>query len=116
MPTRLVYQTPNPGYARRLRAFLLNEEYGPKLVRLNRTQQQEVLQLINDNRGREARKRVTELDTERRTGNRIAARARKYANLTRTERSQEWSETRDWAQAEDASAEFWAIYQGLVKA
>lgn len=116
MPTRLVYQTPNQGYARRLRTFLSDEEYGPKLVRLNRSQQQEILQLINDNRGRDARRRVVELDEERRSENRIAARARKYAKLTKRQRHDEWRDTRDWAEEQDASPEFWAIYQGLVKA
>ena len=53
---------------RRLNRILADEDYGPKLVRLNRRDQREVLQLIDANRGREAREAILRLDRQRRAG------------------------------------------------
>lgn len=72
-------------YRRRLRALLLDEDYGPKLARLNVADTTRVLRLVEANRGAEARKLITELD-ERRRGDvtskrRERARARTVAYI-----------------------------------
>jgi hypothetical protein len=51
---------------KRLERILSDEEYGPKLARLNRKDEAHVLDLIDRNKGREARKEILRLDTERR--------------------------------------------------
>lgn len=120
MPSQIVYDKPAPGYSRRLRTLLANEEYGPKLVRLPARQQQTILQLINENRGAEARKQLTKLDTERRTKrampklSKTEQRARDYAKLAPPHRTTEWSTYKDQAHISGDSAEFWALYSGLV--
>jgi len=50
---------------KRLERILGDEEYGPKLVRLNRKDEAYVLDLIDQNKGREARKEILRLDKER---------------------------------------------------
>ena len=50
---------------RRLESILKDEDYGPKLVRLNRKDEAYVLDLIDRNKGREARKEILRLDRER---------------------------------------------------
>lgn len=60
------YETPSKGYAARLRRLLNDEDYGPKLVRLSAADQQQVLQLVNQNKGREARATINRLDEQRR--------------------------------------------------
>lgn len=52
---------------RRLERILNDEEYGPKLARLRGESERRVLNLIDENKGREARKLILELDEERRT-------------------------------------------------
>lgn len=54
-------------YRRRLRALLLDEDYGPKLARLNVADTTRVLRLVEANRGAEARKMIVELDERRRS-------------------------------------------------
>jgi len=51
---------------KRLERILGDEDYGPKLARLNRKDEAYVLDLIDRNKGREARKEILRLDTERR--------------------------------------------------
>lgn len=51
---------------KRLERILNDEDYGPKLARLNRKDETYVLDLIDRNKGREARKEILRLDTERR--------------------------------------------------
>lgn len=51
----------------RLKRILDNEDYGPKLVRLNKSQQRVVLDLISANKGREARTAILKFDEERLT-------------------------------------------------
>lgn len=53
---------------RRLNRILADEDYGPKLARLGRRDQREVLELIEQNRGREARAAIVRLDERRRRG------------------------------------------------
>lgn len=49
----------------RLRRILNDEHYGPALVRLTKAEQRRVLDLIEQNRGAEARKLIDELDRKR---------------------------------------------------
>jgi hypothetical protein len=51
---------------KRLERILGDEDYGPKLARLNRKDESYILDLIDRNKGREARKEILRLDTERR--------------------------------------------------
>ena len=61
---------------RRLQRILNDEEYGPKLVRLNKSGQRRVLDKIE--RGdKDTRKLIRELDADRRARNTAAAHARK---------------------------------------
>jgi hypothetical protein len=50
---------------KRLERILSDEDFGPKLVRLNRADERHVLNLIEQNKGREARKEITRLDAAR---------------------------------------------------
>lgn len=50
---------------RRLERILADEDYGPKLARMNRKNEAYILDLIDKNKGREARKEILRLDTER---------------------------------------------------
>lgn len=70
---------------RRLNAILSDEEYGPKLVRLNKTEQRTILDLIEQNRGREARNSILRLTSERtelRREKRVAAKTRLAARVS----------------------------------
>lgn len=62
--------------ARRLRAILDNEEYGPKLARLHGTEERRILDLIDAGRGTEARREILAADQRRREHLRVQARAR----------------------------------------
>lgn len=53
-------------YERRVAALLADEDYGPKLARLNRYQTGEVLELVRQNRGAEARREILRYDEQRR--------------------------------------------------
>jgi hypothetical protein len=71
---------PTP-YERRVARLRNDEKFGPKLARLSKGEQNRVLGLVRDNRGREARTTLTELDTARRERVRVASATRR-----RTER------------------------------
>ena len=116
MATARKYDAPSSGYNRRLRSILLNEDYGPKLVRLSNADQQRVLQLVNQNKGREARTLITELDTGRRRRNSTARRAKRYANLNTVNRTLFWNDYKEQADETGDSAEFWALYAAYPKA
>ncbi len=58
---------------RRLERILSDEDYGPKLARLNRKDEAHVLDLIDRNQGRKARAEILRLDEERRTKRRTRA-------------------------------------------
>jgi len=58
---------------KRLERILADEDYGPKLARLNRKDEAYVLDLIDRNKGREARKEILRLDTARRERRRGSA-------------------------------------------
>lgn len=70
---------------KRLERILNDEDYGPKLARLNRKDETYVLDLIDRNKGREARKEILRLDTERRERRRGSTieqlRAKAYTRL-----------------------------------
>lgn len=98
-----------PAAKRRLAALLRDEEYGPKLVRLNRTDERRVLDLIYDNRGREARQVLTDLDAGRRRHRTFRDKARDYRSLPPRTRRQTWSNIMEDVQ--DHEAEFWELYR-----
>src|SRR5882757_1004534 len=53
-------------YNRRLATLLADEDYGPALARLNRAETAEVLRLVQENRGQQARLEILRLDARRR--------------------------------------------------
>lgn len=59
----------------RLNRILNDEEYGPKLVRLNKADQRTVLDLISANQGKQARAEILRLDEERRNTRRVRTRS-----------------------------------------
>jgi hypothetical protein len=62
--------------AARLRTLLDSEEYGPRLARLRGADERRVLDLIEQNRGKEARAEILAADERRRDRARIQERAR----------------------------------------
>lgn len=103
-----------PAAKRRLRELLRDVEYGPKLARLKRSDEREILDLIYANRGREARQRLNELDAARRRHRTLGERARDYAKLPRRARKQEWRPVMD--RIVDHEKEFWKLYRAAVLA
>jgi hypothetical protein len=67
--------------SRRLRRILNDEDYGPKLVRLSTNDQRVVLDLISENRGREARSAIEELDQRRREEEEERAKNRQFQKV-----------------------------------
>lgn len=55
---------------KRLERILADEDYGPKLARMNRKNEAYILDLIDRNKGREARKEILRLDEQRRAARR----------------------------------------------
>jgi hypothetical protein len=98
-----------PAATRRLDAILSDDEYGPKLVRLNRGQQRVVLDLIYDNKMRDAKKQIESLDASRRRRRSLREKARDYAKLPKRQRSAEWQEVME--DVEKHEAEFWQLYK-----
>jgi hypothetical protein len=98
-----------PSAKRRLATLLRDEEYGPKLARLNRKDERIVLDLIYENRGREARTELDRLDAGRRQVRTSKSRAKRYAGLTPRQRTEQWHTYRD-----GSDAEFWAAYRAAV--
>jgi hypothetical protein len=103
-----------PAAKRRLSAILRDEEYGPKLVRLNRADERRVLDLVYENRGREARQAIDDLDAARRRRRTLGEKARDYARLPRRTRSQTWQTT--MSSVKDHEAQFWKLYRAAVLA
>lgn len=99
-----------PSAKRRLATLLRDEEYGPKLARLNRTDERIVLDLLYENRGREARTELNRLDAGRRHVRTNKTRAQRYAKLTKTQRTTQWHDYRD-----GSDAEFWAAYRAAME-
>ncbi len=103
-----------PAAKRRLAALLRDVEYGPKLARLNRADERIVLDLVYENKGREARKAIDDLDRARRAKRTIGGKARAYARLPRGTRSTQWPKAMD--DAKDHEAQFWNAYKAAVLA
>lgn len=99
-----------PAAKRRLNALLRDEEYGPKLVRLRRADERHVLELVYENRGREARQAIDDLDASRRRRRTLGEKARDYARLPRRTRSQTWQTVKD------QESLFWSLYRSAVLA
>lgn len=98
---------------RRLYRILLDEDYGPKLARLNRADERKVLDLIERNQGRDARRLIVELDAKRREKLRasahkrtLAARVKEFLSKEPVERSRE--------RPVDETREFWELYDSGV--
>lgn len=60
--------------AKRLERILANEEYGPKLARMNRRDEAYILDLIERNQGKKARAEIIRLDEARREQRRTRGR------------------------------------------
>ena len=93
---------------RRLNTILANEDFGPKLARLNRDDERKVLDLIDQNRGREARELIIELDVKRREKISTARRVREYLKLPEGRRR------KGAEHPTDESTLFWRIYDQRV--
>lgn len=61
----------------RLLRILSHEEYGPKLARLTGDDERYVLRLIDQNKGKDARRAITRLDEERRARERAKRNAKR---------------------------------------
>ena len=92
--------------SRRLTRILRDEDYGPKLVRLNRTDQRHILNLIDANRGAQARREILRLDAERRRRTAVRRRALRYAHLPPEERIGD--------NRPDEIREFWSAYDQII--
>lgn len=75
---------PTRNERRRLASILKDEEYGPKLARLRGAAERRVLDLVEQGRGREARKQILFEDELRRKKNRSKARERSKAQRAPT--------------------------------
>jgi len=73
-----VYQS-NRAERARLNRVLRDETYGPALVRLSKTGQREILDLISNGDSKAVRARLTELDSLRREAVRVRSMARRQA-------------------------------------
>ena len=92
--------------SRRLNRILRDEDYGPKLVRLSRTDQRKILELIDAGRGAQARREILRLDEERRRRKTIQRRAERYAARP--------PEERRGTEQPDEIREFWAEYDRIT--
>lgn len=92
--------------SRRLTRILRDEDYGPKLVRLSRADQRHILNLIDNNRGAQARREILRLDAERRRRATVRRRALRYAHLP--------AEDRTGDNRPDEEREFWAEYDSIM--
>ena len=92
--------------SRRLNRILRDEDYGPKLVRLNRADQRTILELIDANRGAQARREILRLDEARRRRRTVQRRAERYAARP--------VEERGGASRPDETREFWAEYDRIT--
>lgn len=92
--------------SRRLNRILRDEDYGAKLVRLSRTDQRHILDLIDANRGAQARREILRLDEERRRSATVRRRALRYAHLPGDERRGDGRP--------DEIREFWAAYDAIT--
>jgi hypothetical protein len=103
-----------PAAKRRLHALLRDEEYGPKLARLNRHDERVVLDLVYEGKGLEARRALNDLDAGRRRRRTLGEKARGYARLPRRTRSSEWRNVME--DVRDHEQQFWNLYRAAVLA
>jgi hypothetical protein len=103
-----------PAAKRRLALLLRDEEYGPKLVRLNRADERRVLELVYEGDGRQARRLINDLDSGRRRRRTLGEKARDYARKPRRQRSAEWRAIME--EVENHEGQFWALYRSAVLA
>lgn len=92
--------------SRRLNRILRDEDYGAKLVRLSRTDQRKILDLIDNNRGAQARREINRLDAERRAHVTVRRRALRFSHLPPDERRGD--------NRPDEVREFWAAYDAIT--
>lgn len=92
--------------SRRLGRILRDEDYGPKLVRLSRADQRQILDLIDANRGAQARKEIIRLDAERRRRTGVRRRVLRYVKLPEGERRGDGRP--------DEVREFWSVYDQIT--
>ena len=92
--------------SRRLNRILRDEDYGPKLVRLSRADQRSILELIDANRGAQARREILRLDENRRRRRTVQRRAERYATRP--------PEQRVGDNRPDETREFWREYDRIV--
>lgn len=93
---------------RRRQRLLDNEVYGPKLVRLKVGERRVIDDLILQNRMREVRQLILDLDRARRQGDNVLRRAIAYA-------SQPVRYRRGGYQPVDEEGAFWRLYEGIVE-
>lgn len=103
-----------PAAKRRLALLLRDEEYGPRLVRLNRADERRVLDLVYEGKGREARQAIDDLDSARRRRRTLGEKARGYARLPRRTRSQTWQTM--MSDVKDHEQQFWKLYRAAILA
>lgn len=96
----------------RLDRILSDEELGPKLVRLNRADEDQVLRLVEQNRGREARKLIRDLDNARRKHDLTVKRVREYRKKPKAERSDEWRREMNAIERNELEQQaYWELYK-----
>lgn len=103
----------DPGLAaakRRLGTILADETYGPRLARLTNAEARPILDLVYENKGREARKAILEADENRRLRNRVLAKVRPYVAKTPSERSEEHPEFTDGDLYDQHASLIWDLY------
>ncbi len=99
---------------RRLATILADEDYGPRLARLGRADETRVLKLISDNKGREARKEILELDAKRVGKRRTLTRVKRFVKLSPADRSRTWAEEMELLTDDEKMEIFWDNYDSLM--
>lgn len=96
----------------RLERVLSDETYGPKLVRMNRKDEAHILDLISQNRGREARKEILRLDEVRRKRELTVKRVREYRKKPKPERSESWKREMEAIDRNELEQQaYWELYK-----
>lgn len=98
---------------RRLAAILRDESYGPKLVRLNRNDERTVLDLIYENKGKEAREAIIRLDEDRRMHRTVRANVSRYTGLPKRQRQTQWKDVKK--RVKNHENEFWRLYKAATR-
>lgn len=72
--------------ARRWARLIADRKRAGQLVKLSKAEQAEVRKLIDENKGREARERLTELDADRRNRQRLKKQLYRIDKMSKSER------------------------------